>query len=296
MIAKNRFTPRHYTIAGLLTAAFVLLGVAFFVFQTESAQSLPSREQREQQAPRLLDASVVNFLSRSRNIDAAAYMPIVEKNLFSPQRQPWASPLPEDAQALSPSPTPFSPRAADIRLYGTHVTDQDRIGLFYFPDLGGKNKHRLLRESEFVRHGENEEGAHVYEVVRIERDRAALQDVAGRLLEIGLYDHQRVAARVDGRLPATRQGPTIITSLPAQSRDSSAPRHDLAPSDASPAREENSTNRQESLVSDTEQSEPPPLIPIQNHEEMEQLVEDGKMRKIMTPFGPIYRPITQHSP
>lgn len=293
--------PRLLTAGAMMVLAVLFLITGFFAFRAESRNSLPSQRQALPETP-LLAEGFEGFLTRNSGGAVDAFMPIVEDNLFSPDRRPWVPPL-----SATPSPpppvAPPPPRVSNIRLYGTQVTTQEKIGLFYFGDLPGRNKHRMLREGEFVWDGEEAEGRQVFQVVTIERSKATLVDSAGRSFDIGLFDHSHGPARGDTPPLFTQQGPTIITSVPARPREpASAPHATPALSTDSPTEpgerplEGTGGGRVEPPPLETEQSSHPPLIPIQNHEEMEQLVEEGKMRKIMTPFGPIYRPIPQPSP
>ncbi|WP_459939103.1 hypothetical protein [Desulfonatronum parangueonense] len=269
----------------MLFAAVLFLAIAFFVFQAENRRPVPGHFHGGSELPPIMDQKVEQLLSRNGMVDMERYVPIVADNLFSPERRPWTPPLTVGAPPPPPSTPPL--RTSNIRLYGTQVSSQNRVGIFYFGDLSGNNKHRLLREGERVWDGEAGDGPS-FEVVSIEKENAILVDTSGRSFEISLYDHHRVAARRDGELPPGQQGPTIISSPSARHKDQAGI--------VSPSTFQGDRSTSEGDSSAEPQDAPPPLIPIQNHEEMEQLVEEGKMRKIMTPFGPIYRPIPQQTP
>lgn len=295
----SRLSPRHLAITFMLIPGLLLLVAAYFVFRSETRQPMLSQDHAALETPPILDEHVQQALLRRLAIDVETYAPIVEDNLFSSERQAWSPPLAEDP-APSPQPSAPLPRTSNIRLYGTQVAAQEKIGLFFFGDFAGNNKHRILREGEHVWDGDENGGGQSFQVVRVEPDMAVLLDPAGRSFEIGLYDHRRSASRGGGA--SVQQGPQIIMSTPARPREPDAD----APSSSPDSSEGNDRGQsgdgpaeghegmaQDPSSQETDQGAPPPLIPIQNHDEMEQLVEEGKMRKIMTPFGPIYRPIPQ---
>jgi len=294
---RVRFSPRHFAIALMLILALLLQAAAYFVFRNEVRRPMPSQDRATMEPPPILDEPVLPGLSQRLVIDVEAYAPIVENNLFSSGRQAWSPPLAETPSPPPPLSAP-QPRAPNVRLYGTQVTAQDKIGLFFFGDFSGNNKHRILREGERVWDGEEREGGRSFLVERIEPDMAVLLDTAGRSLEVGLYDHHRIASRGNSVPAPVRQGPQIIMSSPARPPETVGAPSRIAPDGVGEQSGDSPAQGQEELVPELSRQEndhgaPAPLIPVQNHDEMEQLVEEGKMRKIMTPFGPIYRPIPQ---
>lgn len=184
---------------------------------------------------------------------------IVEKNVFSPRRAAWApppppEPKPEEPEAPKPPPPPAKRDGVELR--GTAMVAGERTAMVHFRPFNPPET-LILREGAVAKpkSGPGPE----FTMVRIESDKVIMTDAAGAEFQVGLYDHSR---QVASQAPAQPQA-VVSTTAPAASAPTSsvvgeAPKKELSPAEV-------------------------------QQERNEQLVKEGKMRKINTPFGPVYR-------
>jgi len=189
---------------------------------------------------------------------ASQFAIVTESNLFSPERRPWSPPpqVPDDASQGESQAQTLLPDAGGIRLYGTSIGPDRKTALVYFERFVSKQKHRILEEGETAR-DEGERGESFYFVLKkLEQDAVVLMDAQGREHVIGLYEHMRAEPP---------QGPQQSTSMNAQ------PLLPVAAEGNEPIRR----------VEDMPES----------LQERERLAKEGRLRRISTPSGPVFRPV-----
>ncbi len=185
---------------------------------------------------------------------------VTEKNLFSPNRRAWAPPpqVAEDASQGENQAQALTPEALGIRLYGTTIGLGQKTALLYFERFVSKQKHRILGEGETAR-DEGERGESVYFILKgLEQDAVVLEDAQGREHPIGLYEHPRTepVAAPGPRQGAGMNGPAFAP-VPGDGNEPILRMEDIP----------------ESL------------------EERERLAAEGRLRRISTPAGPVFRPV-----
>jgi hypothetical protein len=195
---------------------------------------------------------------------------IVEKNVFSPRRTAWApppppEPAPEEPEAPEPPPPPPPAKRDGVELRGTAMVGDTRTAMVHFKTFNPPET-LILREGAAAKSKSAQKPE--FTVVRIEPDKVMMKDAAGAEFQVGLYDHPRqVASQAPAQAPAV-----VSTAAPA------------APAPTGSVAGEASAG---SIVGKTP---PKNLSPAEvQRERNEQLVKEGKMRKINTPFGPVYR-------
>jgi hypothetical protein len=212
---------------------------------------------------------------------ASQYTDISERNMFSPERRPWAPPPtepPRDSSAEAEMSALSGP--SGIRLYGTTISDEQKQALLYFERFSSRQKHRLATEGEIVR-DEGERGETVYyQVVSVGRDRVELQDARGNDITVGLYDHQKT------ELPPSQPPPAVITQPRPTAQLQGQPQSEQQPQ-TSPEGATVAPDVPNSGLEPIRRMEDMP----ESTEEREQLVREGRLRRIDTPFGPVYRPV-----
>lgn len=254
----------------LLSILFVFGATVFAWMGWESyqdgvRQGLPLRGQQADETSAMLPMELSALLSEAPP-PLTQYQPISDKNLFSPDRKPWTPPAPPPKPAEEPiaeEPPPPAPPPGDprIRLYGTTITDNRRTALLYFDRFTSKQKHRLLEVGETAR-DEGERGERYFFVLQsIEQDKAVLEDADGWEHVVGLFDHER-------RAPAPEPTPAATT----------------------PERAPTAGNEDQGVAPTGEPIRRMEDIP-ESLEEREQLAEEGRLRRLSTPFGPVFRPI-----
>lgn len=263
----------------------------------------------------------------SSKISSGDYEVVARKNLFSPERQAWeASPATEDEQqrqSRSRRNPRIDPRA--VRLYGITFTKDHKQALIYYQHLPDKNKHRLLGENDSIYQGEDKE-TELFRIAKIDRESVTLETPDGESFEIGLYAHERqvVSTGSQGQVAIVIGGDESLspTSVDLDSQkvapeDSSTSiaedTKSQAPQDNGQLREVEGDSKTVATEKEAEQlGQTPqagsrssnPLEALQkameaagnrrdrsSGEDMERQVQEGTMRRVDTPFGPIYRPV-----
>ena len=182
---------------------------------------------------------------------------IAERNVFSPLRKAWTPPPPPEPEKVpeEPKAPPPPPKRDGVELRGTAMVGNTRTAMIHFRPFNPPET-LLLREGGVAKPSKAD--GPVFTMVRIEPDRVIMKDSAGAEFQVGLYDHSRQTA---AQTPVQQQA-VVSTETPKAA--------------APPA---------SSVVSKAPRKETPDAIQERN----EQLVKEGKMRKILTPFGPVYR-------
>jgi hypothetical protein len=193
---------------------------------------------------------------------------IAEKNVFSPLRKAWAPPPPPPAEPEAPvveeTPVLEPPRREDVELRGTAMVGETRKAILGFKSFRPPQT-LLLAEGEVASEKEIKDGPR-FTVVRIENESVRIKDAEGREFLVGLFDHRREA-------PAATVNQSTVELAPQIAPQSEAP-----PAEAT------------ILVGGASDNvTPSKLSSDQLRQKNEQLVKEGKMKKIYTPFGPVYR-------
>ncbi len=263
----------------------------------------------------------------SSKISSGDYEVVARKNLFSPERQAWeASPAAEDEQqkqSRSGRNPRIDPRA--VKLYGITFAQDQKQALIYYQHLPDKNKHRLVGENESIYQGEDKE-SELFRIAKIDRDSVTLKTPNGESFEIGLYAHERqvVSTGSQGQVAIVIGGdeslsPTAVDSdsqkvaqkdpstsisddtkspTPADNGQISEAEGDPRTAAAEKADEQSGqTPQADSRVSNPLEALQKAMEAAGNRrerssgEDMERQVQEGTMRRVDTPFGPIYRPV-----
>ena len=248
---------------------------------------------------------------------------IARKNLFTPDREAWQPPPPsddEEEETFSASRLD----SGDFRLHGITFRGDEKKALIYSRKFPDQNKHRLVSEGETV----EDEGREIFTVAAIDSDFVTLES-GGESLRIGLYDHERSSVEVTAQpgrsiVIGGRDETTKVASREEQeaggqdsrassrSPDEPEPPPDGAGRDDGADREEAEEDAQQESArgglaelvdrmreargrNGGEGSEQPSPEQGQDDRDMERRVEEGEMRRVDTPFGPVYRPVQQEN-
>lgn len=198
---------------------------------------------------------------------------IEEKNVFSPLRKAWTAPPPpvletetEPEEELTPEET--LPKRDDIELRGTAMVGEERKAILKFKSFRS-GATLLLTEGAVAQDKEAKDGPK-FTVLHIKAESVRLKDGAGKEFLVGLYDHDRETPHTPVT-QTTMEVEPVPTAQAAPAVDSSASSAVVVGG--------TSTNNQQSAETRIQQQ----------REKNEQLVKEGKMKKISTPFGPVYR-------
>ncbi len=319
--------PSHVFILFLLIAAAI--GVFLFSYQVyldEVNRQLPSVSSKPEPEPQY-SISEVRALFAQSGTENEHLDVIAKKNLFSADRRPWAPPEQDDdgngEESTREQRNRYSHKG--IRLYGTTLTDSRKMALVYFAPFQDKDKYRMVSEGETAR-DKGERGQKVYfKVSAIEQDSVELEDPAGSAVQVGLYDHQRQASKspspdsqvrvviggtdeapiAETEAASSRQGGSASDQQgkaePASEGDAAEPGEAAQPGEG-PETGEAGQGQPEAEGQQNEKARNIFELFKQlgtkgrgqddlNNEQKEQMVEEGRMRKVDTPFGTIYRPV-----
>ncbi|WP_045221780.1 hypothetical protein [Desulfonatronum thioautotrophicum] len=258
---KSIISPSALINVLLLSGSLILLFVGWNAYRHHAGAPAPDALTRMDDRSAALPEELRSMFADTPPSNSQ-YAAVTERNLFSPERRPWAPPPDVSREAVASPPPPIleNPR---VRLYGTTITPVRRSALLYFESFSSQRKHRILEVGETAR-DEGDRGDSAYFVlVRLDADSAVLEDPHGREHVIGLYEHPRVPPpRPSSPGPARDATPAPVASSPAETEASMS----LEP-----------IRRMEDIP--------------ESLEEREQLAREGRLNRISTPFGPVFRPI-----
>jgi hypothetical protein len=238
---------------------------------------------------------------------------VAQKNLFSPDREAWEPPPLRDGQEQTAPVRSRRVSAGDFRLYGITFFKDEKMALIYDQRLPENSRNRLVLEGETVYH-ELDGGGEAYRVVSIGADSVTLE-AAGDLFEIWLFSHERQGPELteSGNISVVLGGmdKTRADSIESITQEDSGvgriqPVDALAGSDPGNEHEDSGSGQfsgeqpeeSEGLNSMTEilqkagqESDLTSQDSPGSSQEMDRQVEEGTMRRVDTPFGPVYRPV-----
>jgi hypothetical protein len=250
-----------------------------------------------------------------RKAEPADFGIIAQNNLFSPVRKEW-EPLPGNEHKDEPAAVKRAGIDPDrLKLYGITRSEDRKMALVHYPSSRDKTGDMLIIEGESVHlnHGGKEEA---FRVVAISRESITVES-AGDTFEVGLFSHQRqekVASGTDrmsvviGGTAEPVQIASLDHNLAAQAHSNiktpTQRKHRNASSsgtfETSPAQSPLQPGAEQLTDESSRQPEKESLEEggsreQEEHsgfaEDLERQVAQGTMRRVDTPFGPIYRPV-----
>jgi hypothetical protein len=318
--------PPHLFILFLfMTAAVVVLLSGYKIYVHEANQELPPPSSKAQKG-NLPSMEEVRALFHQSGAEKEQLDVIAQKNLFSSDRSPWTPPDQDGGGKEEDGGNEGRGRRIrvshqGIRLYGTTLTETKKLALVYFAPFQDKDKYRTLSEGDVAR-DKGERGEKVYfRVASITPESVEFEDPAGELFSIGLYDHQRQAAKQPSRdsqvqvvlggmeepapVETGSDRPAQAGSATEDARQGRASQRESGAqaSEGGEAAEGQVEAEQEQPESEEQKNEKARNIfelfkqlgtkgrDDVSQERKEELVEEGRMRKVETPFGTIYRPV-----
>ena len=216
------------------------------------------------------------------NPGAARYSIIAEQNLFSPDREPWTPPqLQPDPPQEEEAPPPPPANRNDVALHGTYLSGGEKRAILSFRHFRSAPKSRILTEGQEAR-DEDGNARISYTVKEIHEDRVELEDSRQQTFSVGLFDNKQASPQT------TQQKTTIeveqgITAGPVAS--ASASTGDGGSPSASPSSSQKGGQGGANGALSTAD------VNRMDQEDKDRLVKEGKLRKINTPFGNVYKPV-----
>ena len=317
----NRISGPHF----FLTLIFILLGVLMLIlsvrgYKDYSQRDIEADDLAYNDSPRVTFQELEMMFGLSLDSAGTDYQVVAQKNLFSPEREAWQAPERQEEEvdtrpARSPRVNP-----QDFKLYGITRFQDERKALVYYQHSSQDNKHSLLREGESAQFGTDDHEA--FQVEKIDQESVSIK-VGQDIFEVSLYGHERKVSQG----PDTHFSSIVVGGRPsdaglqAEAHPESGPDSAEGGSRDGPGSEASGSpppSPQEGPGEDSrEQSEGDGAQPggladllqrmrdgagqggqsgpqdqgASRNEEMESRVQEGTMRRIDTPFGPVYRPV-----
>ena len=263
---KRKIQPSTMLNVLVLSGSLILVLAAWCTYRDRAGMPLPGGDVRLDDRAAMLPQELRILLAEVPPPTFTQYGTVAEKNLFSPDRREWAPPPPAATEETMPEHALPAPQTQRVRLYGTIISQDIETALLYFEQFSSPRKHRIMEVGETVWDESNDGNDASFVLVRLEKDLAVLEDQLGLEHVVRLYDHQRK--------PVESVAHVLLDKLA---------RHDAAvsprpPSEASETDDENGPIRRMEDI-------PKSL------EEREQLAREGRLLRINTPFGPVFRPV-----
>mgnify|MGYP001193092893 CR=1 FL=1 len=262
---KISTTQRHYAVA----AVIVLVAVSFWAdFVRRYVQVSVIREQgsSESSGPEVNESAGWRAFFGHTGTDRAEFAVIRDRNVFSPARKAWASEG-QDAGAASSVKADSPAERGDVQLLGVAFMGGDRKVILR-TNPAGRAFTQSYGEGDVVSGPEGAPGL-MFRVLEIGERIVRLEDSAGREFSVSLFGHEREEAEEDDGSIYTTPTPMVI----------------VGDDDAGKGGGKSVENAQ-----DGEDGEGYSEYSSEEDEmKNEQLVKDGKLKKIDTPFGPVYR-------
>lgn len=308
-----------------LSLIFLGLGVMVLAFGVKGYKEYSQREIKVTEAPARHDQNfspeeLQAMFGTSGDPAGNEFEVVAQQNLFSPDREAWTPPPANDQEEARPARTQrVNPK--EFKLYGVTFAGEEKMALIHYQRLPESSRNRLVAEGETI-YQERNGGEAVFRVASIGVESVTLE-ANGDSFEVGLFSHERQVVQSSGedRISIAIGG----TSQPVEPTQASAPgqpetrpaseHSEARPSEPGSGHVEAGTEGP--AVTDTPDSEGtdqeasgdqpqarglPELLQkmregasqggqAQDSGDMETRVQEGTMRKIDTPFGPIYRPV-----
>lgn len=259
---KLSTTQRHYVFAAVFVLIAVLLW-ADLVRRYVQVSVVPEPGNAEASGSEAGGASTWQTFFGQARPDQDQFAVIRDRNAFSPSRKAWV----EAAKGAhnSSGGQKSSAVQGDVRLLGIALMGGDRKVILNI-GLSGRSFTKFYGEGDAVT-GPEESSGPMFKVLEIGERFVRMEDSAGEEFTVSLFDHEREGEEVIDESIYTTPTPMVIVgdTVPGDSEDASVEDGDKDGKQGS------------EYVSEEEETR------------NEQLVREGKLKKIETPFGPVYR-------
>lgn len=248
---------------------------------------------------------------------------VVRRNLFSPDRETWNPPLiNEELQKETGADRKSLIGPKEFKLHGVINRQNQKMALIYYSGLPEQSGNRLVSEGETVYLDRNQLDD-AFKIIAIESESVTV--LSGEdTFKVGLYSHERqnmetsephrMSVVIGGTadpvniLPQKRSllGDSLSKpDMKSQELSVNVPSSEpLEPDHASDTVKSLNTGDAADPYHETEQESTPKFLQRMKEnatrekkehsvsiEDLEKQVEEGTMRRVDTPFGPLFRPI-----
>lgn len=262
----SKLSLRYYIAGLILCLAALFFFFSYRTYATEAHTDLSKASQKEFKSEQVV-IEELQSLFQARRSAPTRYEIIADKNLFSPDRKAWAPPPPPDPEVVEEKKVLPPSSRKDVVLYGTYMSDSDRKAIIEFKNLRSQPSRLILGEGDVA---EDPTGKLPFKftVRAIQKDQVTIVDnKREEVFAVGLFEHERQKSRNQ------QAEASILVEEGSQPEQEQATVTKTAPA----AQSKSSFTRKEVLEMDDAQKD--------------NLVKQGKLKKVHTPFGPVYEPV-----
>ncbi len=305
-------SPQFFLALIFLGLGFVVLALSVKGYKEFSQREINVTEVSAGQDPDLSAQELQAMFGISRESSGQEFEVVVEKNLFSQNREAWQPPPPKDDQEEESTSGPRRVNPGDFKLYGITTSQDEKMALVHYERLPEDSRNRLVAEGETVYY-ERDGGEEIFRVASIEANSVTLE-AQGESFEVGLFGHDRENTQTQdqNRMNVVIGGtskPVNTSSQEGVVQPASSDADSGSGKEPSGKKTPDSPEKDGTADDPQEQSQPGGLPELlkklrqgagqgedqpetqQGQQDMEAQVQEGNMRRIDTPFGPIYRPV-----
>jgi len=181
--------PHLFLFLIFLGLGFIVLALSFKAYLDYSRHEILVEDDSSRHNPDLFTEDLLAMLDVSTDSSGDEFEVLVEKNLFSPEREAWEAPPPSDDQQPAAPVRGRRINPADFRLYGITISRHEKMALIYYQRLPEGSRNRLVHEGEIV-YQDRDGGNEAYRLVSIGTDSVTLE-AGGKSFEIWLFSHER---------------------------------------------------------------------------------------------------------
>lgn len=311
--------PHLFLTLVLIILGGVMLGLSVRGYKDYSQRDIEAQDISSNASMQVTPLELQAMFELTREAADGEYEIVAQKNLFSPEREAWKPPPREEEEVVDTRPA-RAPRVnpRDFKLYGITSFREEKKALVYYQQSSETNRHSLLREGESASFGQDEN--QTYQVVSIDQESVSIQ-VGSETFEVSLYGHERQVRQrpevhgasfviggkagdsgMEPRLPHEGEpadvsgegqvppGPPPRTSGSEQRPGEEGPETSAEVDESHPGGLPDLLRRMRDAANESDSPGSQARSPS-SADEMEAKVEQGTMRRIETPFGPVYRPV-----
>jgi hypothetical protein len=316
--------PHLFLSLIFLGLGVIVLALGVKEYKEYSQREIRNSETSARQEPNLSPEELQAMFGTSGDPAGDEFEVVAEKNLFSPDREAWEPPPPRDDQVEDKPVRTQRINPKEFKLYGVTFAGDEKTALIYYQRLPESSRNRLVSEGETI-YQERNGGDAAFKVVSIEAESVTLE-ASGDSFEVGLFSHERQVVQKNNqdRISVVIGGTS--ESIDTASLGGASRPADAASNAEAAGRESRPGSGSQASGSASDQTLPAPDKPeaeessdepgeqpqsrgglpellqkmregasqggqAQDSGDMERQVEEGTMRRVDTPFGPVYRPV-----
>ncbi len=272
MKLKSGIGFREGAVVLMLLFAVAVLFLSWRAYKQEAEILTVSQGREKKSTSAVVLEELESLLARPKSA-AARYHIIAERNLFSPKRRAWAPPpaAPETKNEKPETPKPPPPTEDELIYFGSFITGETQYAIVGAPRIRSANDEYVVTVGDVI--VDPKRKTRSYTILEITREMIVVKDHNNYTFMIGLLDHDR-----KGQV-ATKNSENVTISKTEN------PNTQNVLVSVGTKENENSSNKESQNAAKL-----PKDYDTLPDSKKEQLVEQGLLKKMKTPFGTVYKP------